>query len=131
MNNQEHEYDGFYFLPFVEKESDDEELKFVLFKFQDEYADGEKIGGNAMGDEYHIAFFRENENGHAEFDVSFDAILGDPLKYAEGLIGSNLYGCIVRKTTKSTEWFQGYLKRVLQNITITNLKIYAENLQNN
>lgn len=125
------EFDGFYFLPFVEEESDDEELKFILFTLENEYAGGEKIGGNKIGDEYHIAFFRENENGSAEFDASFDAILGDPLKYAEGLLGSNLYGCIVRKTTKSTEWFQRYLKQVLQNITITNLKIYADNLQNN
>lgn len=117
------EYDGFYFLPL---EDDEDGINFVFFELKGENAGGEKIGGNAIGDEWHIAFFRKDENDEPAFDETFDAILGDPLAYVKTLVGANLYGCILRKTTKSGKWFDDYLKRALGHITIKKLKNYAQ-----
>jgi hypothetical protein len=64
---------------------------------------GEKIGGNNLGDLYHIVLFRDDEKNSNEYsDVDqFEAILACPLEYASGLIPGGFYGIIARKTTTS------------------------------
>jgi hypothetical protein len=69
-----------------------------------EYAiPGEKIGGNALGDLYHIVLFRDSKENPEEYDDvdNFEAILACPLEYVSGLIPGGFYGIIARKTTTS------------------------------
>lgn len=63
----------------------------------------EKVGGNTLGDLYHIVLFRSNEKNPDEYDNvdDFEAILACPLEYASGLIPGGFYGIIARKTTTS------------------------------
>jgi hypothetical protein len=44
-----------------------------------------------------------------QFDEAFDAIFKDPLEYIKGLIGSNVYGTMVKKRQDSPKWFEKYL----------------------
>jgi len=116
MSNEE-TFDGFWFLP-----CEEEGLNLSFFSFKDEYGGGTPIGGNQMGDNYHLAFFKENEEGLPEFDDAFEAILGDPESYIKNLVGAGLYGCVVRKTTKTGKWFDDYLKSVVGSVIVDNVK---------
>lgn len=108
------EYDGFYFLP---PENDDEVgFTYQFFKFKDEYKDAKPIEGTSIGDKFHIAFFRRNEEGQAEFDDAFEAIFACPVTYVHGLIGTEIYGCVCRKTEKSEKWFESYLNRATNGV---------------
>jgi hypothetical protein len=100
------EYDGFYFLP-----GDEEyELNIAYFKFKEEW-NANTIESSILGDKYHIAFFKRDANGDPMFDEEFEAIFADPSVYIQGLAGANLYGCVLRKTEKSTKWWREYLER--------------------
>jgi len=116
MSNEE-TFDGFWFLP-----CEEEGLNLSFFTFKDEYGGGTPIGGNQIGDNYHLAFFKENEEGLPEFDDAFEAILGDPETYIKNLVGAGLYGCVVRKTTKTGKWFEDYLKSVVGSVIVDNVK---------
>jgi hypothetical protein len=116
MSNEE-TFDGFWFLP-----CDEEGLNLSFFTFKDEYGGGTPIGGNQIGDNYHLAFFKENEEGLPEFDDAFEAILGDPKTYIKNLVGAGLYGCVVRKTTKTGKWFEDYLTSVVGSVIVDNVK---------
>jgi len=116
MSNEE-TFDGFWFLP-----CEEEGLNLSFFTFKDEYGGGTPIGGNQMGDNYHLAFFKENEEGMPEFDDAFEAILGDPESYIKNLVGAGLYGCVVRKTTKTGKWFDNYLTSVVDSVIVDNVK---------
>ena len=116
MSNEE-TFDGFWFLP-----CDEEGLNLSFFTFKDEYGGGTPVGGNQLGDNYHLAFFKENEEGLPEFDDAFEAILGDPKSYIKNLVGAGLYGCVVRKTTKTGKWFDDYLKSVVGSVIVDNVK---------
>jgi hypothetical protein len=116
MSNEE-TFDGFWFLP-----CDEEGLNLSFFTFKDEFGGGTPIGGNQLGDNYHLAFFKENEEGMPEFDDAFEAILGDPESYIKNLVGAGLYGCVVRKTTKTGKWFDNYLTSVVDSVIVDNVK---------
>ncbi|MCX8482005.1 MAG: hypothetical protein ORN50_00375, partial [Crocinitomicaceae bacterium] len=115
-----------WFLPTEE----DDELNLAYFTFQEPYADGKKVGNSEIGDIYHIAFFKKDEEGQPIFDDAFEAILGDPKTYVNNLRGAGLYGCIVRKTDKSVNWFDNYLKDVLGRVMINKLSMYASSIAN-
>ena len=121
------DYDGIYFLP----GEDDNELVLSFFDFKNEMANGTPIDGSKIGPMYHIAFFRKDENGSPVFDDAFEAILGDPGTYVKNLAGANVFGCVVKKTNKSGEWFDDYLKRtagyVMIKRMINNLQSIVEN----
>lgn len=120
------DYDGFYFLP---DESDDD-LQIAYFNFKDEFANGTPIEGSTVGDKYHIAFFRRDDEGNPTFDDTFEAILGDPSVYVKNLVGAGIYGCILRKTEKSQAWFDEYLERAFKKMhvmkMIDNLKAIVD-----
>lgn len=105
------EYDGLYFLP---SEDDEDEMKLVYFNYKDGEDYGKPVSGNQIGHMYHIAFFRPNDDGLPVFDEHFEAILADPSVYITGLTGSNLCGCVLRKTEESGKWWDNYLKRALE-----------------
>jgi hypothetical protein len=106
------DYDGIYFLPGDEQG----ELVLSYFDFSDEMAGGVPVENTNHGSKYHIAFFQRGDDGKPVFDESFEAILGDPALYIKNLAGSELFGCVVKKTTKSDKWFDNYLKRINEQI---------------
>jgi hypothetical protein len=124
------EYDGFYFLP-VEKEDYEHSLGFQFFNLKDEYENGKPIDGNQNGDMYHIAFFGRDDEGQPIFDDAFEAILTEPTVYIENLLGADLYGCVLRKTDKSSDWFDDYLQKTLSKIGITKLLNSAKSIAEN
>lgn len=109
------EYDGFYFLPGEE----DHEYNISFFTFN-EGKGGTPIENTEIGFKYHVAFFKWNDDESVEFNDTFEAIFSDPMTYIEGLVGSRLYGTFVKKTEKSKEWFENYLTRTLDTVTIQN-----------
>ena len=120
-------YDGLYFLPGDE----DNELTISYFDFKDEMAGGTPQESTQIGDKWHIAFFKRNENGEPTFDDSFEGIFACPSTYINNLVGANVYGCMVRKTDKSDKWFEDYLTKAMRKLTMNKLKLYAESIANN
>lgn len=118
-------YDGLYFLP--HEDENGEGMKFTLFDVKDEDR-GTPINGTAVGDCFHLIFFKEGEDGLPELEDNFEAILADPTVYVQNLIGGNSYGCILRKTDKSDKWVEDYLKRVGKHTIMLKLKHYAEQI---
>jgi hypothetical protein len=91
--------DKFDFITFL---SGDEEDKVSIMG--SEYMNpGESIGGNTLGNLYHIVLFRDSQENIEEYDDvdNFEAILTCPLEYISGLIPAGFYGIIARKTTTS------------------------------
>lgn len=111
------EYDGFYILP----GEDEYDLNFAYFKFKDKFV-GTSIESSPLGDKYHVAFFKRDSNGDPMFDDEFEAIFSDPTIYAQGLVGAEIYGCILRKTEKSGEWWEEYLTRAQKTCMMNKLK---------
>lgn len=100
-------FDGFYFVP----DYDDFEgnYKLAFFNFKEEWTNAKAVDESEMGYTYHMAFFREDDEGMPAFDDAFEAILSDPLVYIKNLVGSGLSGCIVKKTEYSENWWTEYL----------------------
>lgn len=108
-------YDGFIFLPHDE---DDEGLEFRFIKYKDNF--GPPIENTSIGDKYHVAFFkRDVETGEFSFDETFEAIFADPMVYAKNLAGHNVFGTIMRKQEKTTEWFKDYLNDLILGVKIS------------
>jgi hypothetical protein len=101
------EYDGFCFLP----GENEEELHISYFKFNEPGQFGAPIEASDIGDKYHIAFFKKDDVGDPTFDDSFESIFLDPSVYIKNLVGLNLYGCVLRKTEGSLEWWEDYLNK--------------------
>lgn len=119
-------FDGFFFTPSLE----DEGMELSFFDFKEEPMKGaEKINGNAVGDMYHVAFFKDAGENSIEFDENFEAIFADPVTYVKNLEGAGLFGCVLRKTTHSHKWFDNYLTRAKENVRIQNMKT-KERLKN-
>lgn len=122
MNNSDvPEYDGFYFLP----GNEEHEYEISFFNFNEDRK-GQPVDNTQVGFMYHVALFRQNEENRVEFDETFEAIFSDPLTYIRNLVGLNLYGTFVKKTEKSKEWFDNYLTKALDAVTITNSKKVME-----
>jgi hypothetical protein len=98
-------YDGVYFHP----SEDDGGMEMAFFKADTDL--GKPIGGSEVGDMFHFAFFKMDDEGLPMFDEVFEAVLGDPLKYLTGLVGSGSFGCLLRKSEKSHIWLKEYLKQ--------------------
>lgn len=120
--------DGLYFLP--GEEDDELIISHWEFKPDSEFYGGNPIDGNKIGNCYHIAFFRKDEEGNPVFDEHFEAIIGDPEGYITRLTGCNLYGCMVKKTDKSAKWFEDYLNKAFASVRIKKLKQIAESIAN-
>ena len=100
-------FDGFYFVP--DYDDFEENYKLAFFNFKEEWTKAEPIEESEMGFKYHMAFFKENEEGVPEFEDAFEAVLVDPLVYIKNLVGSGISGCIVKKTEQSDNWWTEYL----------------------
>ena len=121
------DFDGFYILPHRE----DDGLRLSFFDFNDDFEKGKRVDGTSLGDMYHVVFLKQGEDGNPEFDDHFEAIFADPEVYVKGLLGANVYGCMVRKTENSWKWVEEYLKRLLGRVMINKMKNYAGSIAKN
>lgn len=107
------DYDGFYFLPPDEEDLIGEDLKIVYFH-KDKKLDSEvpqKTDNNGYW--FHVVMFKEDKDGSPVFDETFEAIFLDPIEYIKGLIGCNLYGVFLKKTSTSKQWTEKYIKEIM------------------
>ena len=112
-------FDGFFFTPGAE----DGELELSFFDYNEEsLKNAEKVENTAYGDKYHIAFFKGLPDGEVVFDESFEAIFADPIVYARGFIGQNLFGTMVKKKEKTSSWFSDYLTDIKESVKLANVK---------
>ena len=121
------DFDGFYILP----QREDDGLRLSYFDFSDDFVKGKKIDHTSLGDMYHVVFLTQGEDGNPELDDHFEAIFADPEVYVKGLLGANIYGCMVRKTENSWKWVEEYLKRLLGRVMINKMKNYAGSIAKN
>lgn len=92
-------FDAFFFIPGPEEDT----VRVEGAKYKDP---GENIGGNKMGDMYHIMLFREDGQGNPVDPDLFEAILTEPLEYVSRMITCDFYGLVAKKTTTSNEFIQ-------------------------
>lgn len=111
------EYDGFWFFPQSNEENSHVDYEIHFFKFKEDVDNSPKIEYNEMGDKYHTVFIDFDENG-IKIEDTFEALFIDPFVYIKNLIGSHLFGCMIRKTEKSTEWLKDYLTNITENANI-------------
>ena len=116
-------FDGFYILP-----GDEDGLKLSYFDFKDDFDKGKKIGGNAMGDMYHVIFMKAGDDSLPMLDDHFEAIFAHPETYVKNLLGADIFGCFVKKTENSWKWVDDYLKRTLARVTMMKMKNYAKSI---
>jgi len=121
------DFDGFYILP----HKDDDGLRLSFFDFNDDFEKGKRVDGTSLGDMYHVVFLTQGEDGSPELDDHFEAIFSDPEVYVKGLLGANVYGCMVRKTENSWKWIEEYLKKLLGRVMINKMKNYAGSIAKN
>jgi hypothetical protein len=121
------DFDGFYILPHKQ----DDGLRLSYSDFNDDFEKGKKIDHTSLGDMYHVVFLKQGEDGNPEFDDHFEAIFADPEVYVKGLLGANVYGCMVRKTENSWKWVEEYLKKLLGRVMINKMKNYAGSIAEN
>lgn len=118
MPPKPHEYDGLYFVP--SEVEGEEDIQVTFFTLEDEYQNAQPLSNNKVGDCWYVAFFKNDEEDveKMKFDDTFEAIFADPFVYLKNLIGSNLSGCMVRKTSKSGKWFEEYLTKANNYLTM-------------
>ena len=115
------EFDGFFFTPV----DNDNQIDLSFFRIKSREI-GQPIESTKMGDMFHVAFFRQGETGHPEFDDEFEAIFADPKTYVKNLIGSQIYGTFLRKTEHSGKFWRDYLNDAKKRCKINKLKFLAE-----
>jgi hypothetical protein len=123
MNIATSTYDGFHMLP---HESDDNKIQFRFFKINEDRLQGDTIGRTEIGESYNVLLVKHGEKG-VEMNDTFEAIFADPVVYAEGLIGMDLYGTFVKKTAEAQKWFDDYLKLTNESVTMFNNEMKRDN----
>ena len=100
-------YDAIFVLPGDTK--DDLHIKGATYK-----EPGEKVGGNAIGDEYHVILFKEQEDGELYNVDKFEAIFADPCEYISNLIPQNWFGIFAKRTTTSEAFIQKTFDKLIK-----------------
>lgn len=118
MQNHKSEMDGYDGFIFLRDDEDEDALDFRFVKYKDVF--GPPIENTEVGDKYHVAFFKcDEETGEYSFDETFEAIFSDPMVYARNLAGLNIFGTIMRKQEKTSEWFKDYLNDLIKSVKMT------------
>lgn len=118
MSSKMDKWDGFYIVPGEE----DDSMQINFFTLKDHFEMGEPVENTELGNKYHVVLFKQAVSGEEiEMNDCFEAIFADPVTYAKGLLGSNLYGTFLKKTENSSDWFDDYLKKTLDSVKLVNM----------
>ena len=120
------EYDGFHMLPVPEQAG---VVQFHYFQIDESGLQGETIGKNDIGEAYYVMLLKHDENG-VRIDDVFEAVFADPLVYAKGLAGMNIFGTFVKKTEDAGIWFSQFLNGTILKLFMANLKEAVANANN-
>lgn len=96
-------------------------LEIKICNYTGEHSNGVPIDNNENGHCWSVALFKFIENKFTHYDT-FEGIFLDPITYVKNLSGCGLYGAIAKKTDRSSNWIDDYVKDVA--------KKYEEKLQN-
>lgn len=113
-------YDGFFFYP-IFNETTHIDYNIDLFQFNERKTKSNIVEKYELGDMYLIAFFKSDVKDVIKLNDNFEAVFIDPMTYIKNLIGSGLYGLMVKKTKKSEKWFKETLTNFCKNV-----KMYKE-----
>jgi hypothetical protein len=100
-------FDAFFFLPGENKNT--VHLEGATYK-----EPGEKIGGSAMGDSYHVILFKEASNGELVDIDRFNAVFIDPVIYMSNLIEIGWFGIVTRMTTTSEKFINSTFAKLTE-----------------
>ena len=100
-------FDAFFFLPGEDENT--VHLEGAVYKEQ-----GEKVGGSAMGDSYHVILFREAPDGQLIDIDRFNAIFVDPVVYMSSLIESGWFGILTKMTTTSEKFINSTFAKLTE-----------------
>lgn len=114
-------YDGVFFFPAVNEEGDDV-MAFNFWSFNGKYANKKSIEDTEVGNKFFVVFFKQDEEDGFVIDDTFEAIFADPKVYLEGLVGSNLFGVLCRKTSNSHTWLKKYVKETMEKLKVVSEK---------
>jgi len=110
MTKTSKRYDGFYFAPIEDEDSEQEDLKLTFFELLDDDLLNEPIEKHSLGNTFLMIFFKTDDEGMPFLDEITEAILSDPEVYIQNIVGTGLFGCIVRKTPRALKFVDEYIK---------------------
>lgn len=98
------DFDALFFMPAEE----DNQIFIQSSKYINP---GQLLNVGEIGPSWHVVLFRTDDEEKAKDLDHFEAIFSDPREYISGLIDSNWYGVVAKKTTTSHK----FIKEVLDN----------------
>jgi hypothetical protein len=110
MTKTSKKYDGFYFAPIEDEDSEQEDLKLTFFELLDDDLLNEPTEKHSLGNMFLMIFFKTDDEGMPFLDEITEAILSDPEVYIQNIVGTGLFGCIVRKTPRALKFVDEYIK---------------------
>jgi hypothetical protein len=110
MTKTSKRYDGFYFAPIEDEDSEQEDLKLTFFELLDDDLLNEPTEKHSLGNTFLMIFFKTDDEGMPFLDEITEAILSDPEVYIQNIVGTGLFGCIVRKTPRALKFVDEYIK---------------------
>jgi hypothetical protein len=110
MTKTSKKYDGFYFAPIEDEDSEQEDLKLTFFELLDDDLLNEPTEKYDLGNKFLMIFFKTDDEGMPFLDETTEAILSDPEVYIQNIVGTGLFGCIVRKTPRALKFVEEYIK---------------------
>lgn len=110
MTKTSKKYDGFYFAPIEDEDSEQEDLKLTFFELLDDDLLNEPTEKHSLGNMFLMIFFKTDDEGMPFLDEITEAILSDPEVYIQNIVGTGLFGCIVRKTPRAMKFVEEYIK---------------------
>ena len=91
---------------------------FQFIQYKQDF--GPAVEFTEVGEKYHVAFFKRDAEGDFTFYETFEAIFSDPMTYIQNLAGCNLFGTMVKKKERTTEWFKEYLTDIKTSVILAN-----------
>ena len=99
-------FDAFFFLPGEDENT--VHLEGATYKIP-----GERVGGSALGDSYHVILFKESNSGELVDIDRFEAVFVDPVAYMSNLIEIGWFGILTRMTTTSEKFINSTFDKLM------------------
>jgi hypothetical protein len=122
--------DGILLVPLMEKDENEKVFASGMsiegFRVKGDHH--ESIEQSEAGSKYHVVFFTPKNGELVETD-NFEAIFSDPITYARGLAGLNMFGFLLRKTAETEKFLENHRKKFLEYFIINYNEMKKEGLQ--
>lgn len=95
-------FDGFYFTSTINEDDEDD----ISVQFFNHTQPEEHIKNSEGKNLYHVVMFDGDQ-----YDCDYEAVFYDPFVYLRNLIGTNTYGCFLKKSKNSHAWIQEFVEK--------------------